>query len=68
MQAACSGSPLQAVQAAEVDTGLGSGWETDMGTGCGTVVGKGDTCGAVQQNKEEVEESEDKMELGDTAD
>lgn len=50
-----------------MDTGLGSGGEIDEGTGC-TVAGKGDTCGAVQQNKEEVEEREDKREVGDTAD
>lgn len=68
MQVAWSGSPLQVVQAAEVDTGLGSGGETDEGTGCGTVVGKRDTCGVVQQSKEEVEEKEDKMEVGDTVD
>lgn len=65
MQAAWSGSPLQA---AEVDMGLGSVGEIDEGTGCGTVVGRGDTCGVVQQNKEEVAEREDKMEVGDTAD
>lgn len=68
VQAAWSGSPLQAVQAAEVDMGLGSVGEIDEGTGCGTVVGRGDTCGVVQQNKEEVAEREDKMEVGDTAD
>lgn len=45
--AACSGSPLQAVQAAEVDTRPASGGEMDEGTGSGIVVGKGDACGAV---------------------
>lgn len=67
MQVPWSGSPLQAVEAAEADTGLGSGGEIDEGTGCRTAVGKGDTCGSVQQNKE-VEEKRDKMEVGDTAD
>lgn len=68
VQAAWSGSPLEAAQAVEVDTGLGSGGGIDEGTGWGTVVGWGDTRGAVWQNTEEVEERGDKMDVGDTAD
>lgn len=45
--------------------GLGSGVDIGEGTGCGTVAGKGDTYRAAQQ-KEEVEERQDKMEEGDT--
>lgn len=60
MQVAGPGSPLQAAEAAEVDTGLGSGVDIGEGTGCGTVVEKGNTCREV-----EVEEREDKMEEGD---
>lgn len=48
-----------------MDMGLGSGVDIGEGTGCGTVAGKGDTCRAAQQ-KEEVEERQDKMEEGDT--
>lgn len=48
-----------------MDTGLGSGLDIGEGTGCSTVAGKGDTCRAAQQ-KEEVEEKQDKMEEGDT--
>lgn len=68
VQAPWPGSPLQAVQAAEVDMGLGSGGEIEEGTGFGTVAGKGDTRGAVEQKTEEVEERENKMEVGDSAD
>lgn len=68
VQAPWPGSSLQAVQAAEVDMGLGSGGEIEEGTGFGTVAGKGDTLGAVEQKTEEVEEREHKMEVGDSVD
>lgn len=68
VQAPRSGSPLQAARAAEVDTGLGSGGVIDGGTGCGSVAGKGGRRGAVQQKKQAVGETENKTEVGDTAD
>lgn len=69
MQAPWPGSPLQAAQAAEVDMGLGSGGGIEEGTGFGTVAGKGEQKGgAVEQKTEEVEERENKMEVGDSAD
>lgn len=64
MPAVWPGSPLQAaeaVEAAEADTGLGSGVDIGEGSGSGTVARKGDTCRAAQQ-KEEVEQRQDKME------
>lgn len=64
MQAAGPGWALQAGGAAEVDSGGGSGVDSGVGTGSGTVGETEDTGEVVQKTEEE--ETEDKMEEGDT--